>query len=150
MIIEYRQRHMTLIQTPAPLTESIISLTPSLESLHIISPKPEALPIPPWFLDDLSKDLPPNPPNSLVHFPMKILHSTTTGTPQYFYIWFMSSEPSQSHCIVPPASSSPKENHMVTVISDQLASYVIFCAMGLPYDRENNHWFHTISSSPWG
>jgi hypothetical protein len=69
MIIEYRQCQMTLIQTPAPPIESMINLTPSLEILHIISPKPEALPIPPWFLDELYKDLPPNPPNSPVHFP---------------------------------------------------------------------------------
>jgi hypothetical protein len=61
MIIEYRQRQLTLIQTPAPPTESMVDLTSSLEILHIISPEPEALPIPPWFLDDLSEDLPPNP-----------------------------------------------------------------------------------------
>jgi hypothetical protein len=106
---------MTLIQTPAPPTESMINLTSSLEILHIISPEPEALPIPPWFLDDLYEDLPPNPPNSPVHFPTEILHPTTTGTPQYLDIWFMSSEPSQSHCVIPPASSSPKDNHTVTV-----------------------------------
>jgi hypothetical protein len=27
----------------------------------------------------------------------------------------MSSEPSQSHCIIPPTSSSPEDNHTVTV-----------------------------------
>jgi hypothetical protein len=36
MIIEYRQRQMTLIQTPTPLIESMINLTPSLEILHIM------------------------------------------------------------------------------------------------------------------
>jgi hypothetical protein len=102
MIIEYRQCQLTLIQTPTPPTKSMVDLTSSLEILHIISPKPEALPTPPWFLDDLSKDSPPNPPNSPIHFPMDILHPTTTSTPQYFDIWFMSSEPSQFHCIVPP------------------------------------------------
>jgi hypothetical protein len=115
MIIEYRQCQMTLIQTPAPLTESMIDLNSSLEIRHVISPDPEALSLPPWFLDDLHEDLPPNPLNSLVHFPTKILHPTTISTPQYLYIWFMSSEPSQSHCIIPPTSSSPEDNHMVTV-----------------------------------
>jgi hypothetical protein len=62
MIIEYRQHQLTLIQTPAPPTESMIDLTSSLEILHIISPEPEALPMTPWFLDDLSEDSPPNPP----------------------------------------------------------------------------------------
>jgi hypothetical protein len=59
MIIEYRQRQVTLSQTPAPPIESMINLTPSLEIIHIISPEPEELPIPPWFLDDLYEDLPP-------------------------------------------------------------------------------------------
>jgi hypothetical protein len=59
MIIEYKQRQVTLIQTLASPTESMINLTPSLEILHIISPEPKALPIPPWLLDDLYKDLPP-------------------------------------------------------------------------------------------
>jgi hypothetical protein len=94
----------------------MVDLTSPLEILCIIYPEPEALPIPLWFLDDLSEDLPPNPHNSLVHFPTKFLYPTTTGTPHYLDIWFMSSKPSQSHCIIPPASSSPKENHMMTVI----------------------------------
>jgi hypothetical protein len=115
MIIEYRQRQVTLIQTPTPPTESMINPTPSPEILHIISPEPEALPTPPWFLDDLYEDLPPNPPNSPVHFPMEILCPTTIYNPQYLDIWFMSSEPSQSHCVIPPASSSPEDNHTVTV-----------------------------------
>jgi hypothetical protein len=37
--------------------------------------------MPPWFLDDLFEDSPPNPPNSPAHSPMDILHPTTTGTP---------------------------------------------------------------------
>jgi hypothetical protein len=112
MIIEYRQRQLTLIQTP---TESIVDLTSSLEILHIISPEPEALSMPLWFLDDLSEDSLLNPPNSPIHFPTKILHPTTTSTPQYFDIWFMSSEPSQSHCVVSPASSSPGDSHTMIV-----------------------------------
>jgi hypothetical protein len=62
MIIEYRQRQLTLIQTPVLPTELMVDLTSPLEILHIISPEPEALPIPPWFLDDLSEDLPQIPP----------------------------------------------------------------------------------------
>jgi hypothetical protein len=74
---------MALIQTPVPPIESRINLTPSLEILHIVSPEPESLPIPPWFLDDLYEDLPPNPPNSPVHVPMEILHPTITNNPQF-------------------------------------------------------------------
>jgi hypothetical protein len=130
MIIEYRQRQVTLIQTPTPPTESMINPTPSPDILHIISPEPEALPTPPWFLDDLYEDLPPNPPNSPVHFPTKILRPTTIYNPQYLNIWFMSSEPSQSHCIIPLASSSPEDNHTVTVtitLLDPLYSRQFHC-----------------------
>jgi hypothetical protein len=66
MILEYRQRQLTLLQRPV---ETIIDITSSLEDLHVISPEPEALPTPPWFLDDLSEDSPPNPPNSPAHSP---------------------------------------------------------------------------------
>jgi hypothetical protein len=112
MVIEYRQCQLTLLQRP---TELMVDLTSSLDILHLISPKPEALPMPSWFLDYLSEDSPPNPPNFPIHFPTEILHATTTGTHQYFDIWFMSSEPLQFPCIVPPSSSSPGENHMTTV-----------------------------------
>jgi hypothetical protein len=71
--------------------------------------------MPLWFLDDLFEDSLPNPPNSLAHFPIEILHPTTTGTHQYFDIWFMSSEPSQFPYIVPPTSSSPGGSDMTTV-----------------------------------
>jgi hypothetical protein len=81
MIIEYKKHQVTLIQTPALPTKSMINPTPSPKILHIISPEPEALPTPPWFLDDLYKDLPPNPPNSPIHFPMKILRPTTIYNP---------------------------------------------------------------------
>jgi hypothetical protein len=115
MIIEYRQCQVTLIQTPTPPTEFMINANPSLEILHIISPEPEALPTPPWFLDDLYEDLPPNPPNSPIHFPMEILHPTTIYNPQYLDVWFMSREPSQPHCVIPPDSSSPEDNHTMTI-----------------------------------
>jgi hypothetical protein len=124
MIIEYRQCQMTLLQRP---TELMVDLTSSLEILHLNSPEPEALPTPSWFLDDLSEDSPPNPPNSPAHFPMEILHPTTMGTHQYFDIWFMLSEPSQFPCIVPPTFSSPGSSHMTTVtditLHDPLYSY---------------------------
>jgi hypothetical protein len=108
----------------------MVDLTSPLEILHVISPEPEELPIPPWFSDDLSNNLPPNPPNSPIHFPTEILHPTTTGTPQYLNIWFMSSEPSQSHCVIHPASSSPQDNHTVIVIDITL------------YDPLYSHQFH--------
>ena len=78
MILEYRQRQLALLHQPA---EVLIDITLSLEDLHVISPEPEALPTPPWFLDDVSEDLPPNPPNSPAHSPMDTLHPTTMGTP---------------------------------------------------------------------
>jgi hypothetical protein len=111
MILEYRQRQLTLLHRPA---EAIIDITSSLEDLHVIYLKPKALPMPPWFLDDVSEDSPPNPPNSPAYSPMDTLHPNTMGTPQYFNIWFMSSEPSPSPNNVPPASS-PGGNHMTTV-----------------------------------
>ena len=111
-MIEYRQHQLTLIQTP---TESMVDFTSSLEILHIISPETETLPTPPWFLDDLSEDSPPNPPNSPIHFPTEILHPTTTGTPQCFDIWFMLSEPSQTPSINHPTSLSEGDNATVTV-----------------------------------
>jgi hypothetical protein len=46
---------------------------------------------------------------------MEILCPTITTNPQYINIWFMSSELSQSHCVIPPTSSPPEDNHMVTV-----------------------------------
>jgi hypothetical protein len=117
MIIEYKHHQMALIQnpTPVPLAEPINTPTPSLDVVHIFSREPEALPTPPWFLDDLYEDFPPNPPNSPIHFPMEILHSTTIFNPQYLDIWFMSSEPSQPPCVTLPTSSPPNTNHTVTV-----------------------------------
>jgi hypothetical protein len=131
MIIEYRQRQLTLLQRPI---ESIVDLTLSLEVLHVISPEPEALPMPPWFLDDLSEDSPPNPPNSPTHFPTEILHPTTTGTPQYFNIWFTTSEPSPSPCIIPPAYSSLGGSHMTTITDITLHDPLYSCHFH--YDEE--------------
>jgi hypothetical protein len=53
MILEYRQRQLTLLQWPV---ETISDITSSLKDIHVISPEPEALPTPPWFLGDLSED----------------------------------------------------------------------------------------------
>jgi hypothetical protein len=140
MILEYRQRQLALLHQPA---EAIIDITSSLEDIHVISPEPEALPTPLWFLDDTSKDLPPNSPNSPAHFPSDTLHPTTTGTPQYFNIWFMSSEPSPYPCIVPPTSSSGG-NHTVTKITphDPLYSQHFQCNEEIL--EELNH-----PDSPW-
>ena len=72
--------------------------------------------MPPWFLDDMSEDLPRNPPNSPTHSPAATLHPTTTGTPQYLNIWFMMSEPSLSPSITPVVSSAGG-NHTITEIT---------------------------------
>jgi hypothetical protein len=101
IIIEYRQRQLALLHQP---TAEVIDLTSPLENLHVISPEPEELPTPPWFLDGVSEDLPRNPPNSPAHSPAEIIHPTTTGTPQCFNIWFMTSEPSPSARTSPPSS----------------------------------------------
>jgi hypothetical protein len=140
MILEYRQRQLALLHRP---TEAIIDLTLSLEDLHVISPKPEALPTPLWFLDDASEDLPPNPPNSPAHFPSATLHPTTMGIPQYFNIWFMWSEPSPSPCIVPPASSSGG-NHTVTEITPHNPLYSRCFQCDEEVLEELNH-----PNSPW-
>jgi hypothetical protein len=105
----------------------MVDLTSSLEILHIISPEVEALSMPPWFLDDLTEDLPPNPPNSPIQFPTETLHPTTVGTPQYLDIWFMTSKPSQSHYIIPPASSSQADNHPVTITDITLYDPLYSC-----------------------
>ena len=117
MIIEYRRRQLALIQnhTPPPPTEPVSTLTPSHDMVHIFLPKPEALPTPPWFLDDFYEDSPENPPNSPIHFPTEILCPTTIFNPQYLDIWFMSSEPSQPPYDTPSTSSPPNNNAMVTV-----------------------------------
>jgi hypothetical protein len=103
MILAYRQRQVAIHHQPA---EAIIDITSPFEDLHVISPEPEALPTPPWFFDNVSEDFPRNPPNSPAHPPTEILHPTTTGTPQYLNIWFMSSEPSLSPSDTPSVSSA--------------------------------------------
>jgi hypothetical protein len=88
MIIEYSHRQLALIQNctlPPPL-EPVSTLTPSLDMVHIFSPELEALPTPPWFLDDLYEELPPNSPNYPIHFPTEILHPSTIFNPQYLDI----------------------------------------------------------------
>jgi hypothetical protein len=113
MILAYRQRQLSLRHQP---TEVIIDITSPLEDFHVISPELEALPTPPWFLDGVSEDLPHNPPNSPVHSPVDTIHPTTTGTPQCFNIWLMTSEPSPSPSITPSISSTGS-NHTVTEIT---------------------------------
>jgi hypothetical protein len=113
MILAYRQRQLALRHRP---TEAIIDITSPLEDFHVISPEPEALPMPPWFLDGVSEDLPRNPPNSPVHSPVDTIHPTTTGTPQCFNIWFMTSEPSPSPSVTPSVSSAGG-THTVTTIT---------------------------------
>jgi hypothetical protein len=125
MIIEYRRRQLALLHQPA---EAIIDISSPFEDLHIISPETEALPMPPWFLDDMSEDLPCNPPNSPAHPSAETLYPTTTGTPQYLNIWFMMSEPSPA----PSISSSVSTvggNHTVTEITphDPLYSHRFQC-----------------------
>jgi hypothetical protein len=77
MILEYRQRQLALLHQP---TEAIIDISSSLEDLRVISPEPEALPMPPWFLDNVSKDLPRNPPNSPAH-PLRTLSTQPPRVP---------------------------------------------------------------------
>jgi hypothetical protein len=60
MILAYRQRQVALRHQP---TKVIIDITSPPEDHHVISPEPEALPSPPWFLHDVAEDLPRNPRN---------------------------------------------------------------------------------------
>jgi hypothetical protein len=75
---------MTLIQnpptTPRPMMQ-VIPPIPSPDIDHITSPESYSLLPTPWFLDRLSEDLPPNPPNSLVHFPQEILPTAIVYNP---------------------------------------------------------------------
>jgi hypothetical protein len=123
MIIEYRHRQLALIQnpTPPPPTEPVSTLTPSLDMVHIFSPEPEALPTPPWFLDDVYEESPPNPPNSPIYFPTKILRPTTIFNPQYLDIWFMSSETSL------PPDNNPTMTATKVIPSDPLYSRQFHC-----------------------
>jgi hypothetical protein len=112
MIIEYRQQQWAMRHHPA----EVIHLSSPPADPHVIPPEPEALPTPPWFLDDISEDLPRNPPNSPAHSSTEIRHPTTTGTTQSLNIWFMSSEPSPSPSITPYVSSTGG-NHTGTEIT---------------------------------
>jgi hypothetical protein len=117
MIIEYTSPNGSYSKsyTPPLPSESVITPTPSPNVVHIFSLEPEALLTPPWFLDSLYEDFPPNPPNSLVHFPMKMLRPTPIFNPQYLDIWFMSRKPSQPLGVTPPTSSPPEDNHMMKI-----------------------------------
>jgi hypothetical protein len=103
----------------------------SLDTVNITSPKPESLPTPPWFIDRLSEDIPPNPPNSPVHFPQEILPPTTVYHPQCLDIWFMSSEPSHPVCDISSTSSPLEDNHTLTITHvtspDPLYSRIFHC-----------------------
>jgi hypothetical protein len=133
-IIEYMHRQMTLIQNP-PITPlpviPMITPTPSPYIVHIISPEPEALPTPPWSMYILYEYFPPNPPNSLVYFPMEILRPTTIFNPQYLDIWFTSSEPSQPNCTTPFTYFPHEEKHTVIVTNlpspDPFYSCIFHC-----------------------
>jgi hypothetical protein len=101
-IIEYRQRQWAIRHHPA----EVIHLPAPPADPHVISLQTEALPTPPWFLDDISEDLPCNPPNSPAHSSTETRHPTTTATTQSLNIWFMSSESSPSPSITPSVSST--------------------------------------------
>ena len=62
----------------------------------------------------ISEDLPRNPPNSPAHSSTETRHPTTTGSPQYLNIWFMSSEPSSK---ITPSVPSAGGNHTITAIT---------------------------------
>jgi hypothetical protein len=78
IIIEYRQRQWALQHQPT----EVIDLTTPREERQVIPLEQEVLPTPPWFLDDVSEDLPRNPPNSPSHSSTETRHPTTTGTPR--------------------------------------------------------------------
>jgi hypothetical protein len=72
MIVQYRLRQLTLIQTHSTTLPHMMQVSPPIPSpytIHISSPEPEVLPTALWSLDRLSEDIPPNPPNTPVHFP---------------------------------------------------------------------------------
>jgi hypothetical protein len=134
LIIEYKHSQMALIQNP-PTTSlpviQVISPIPSPDTIPITSPKPESLPNPPWFMNRLSEDFPPNPPNSLIHFPQEILPSTIVYNLECLDIWFMSSAPSHHSGDTLSTSSSWEYSHTMTVTNvtsqDPLYSHIFHC-----------------------
>jgi hypothetical protein len=109
LIVEYRRHQLTLIQNHLTIVPHMMQVTtpiPSLDTIKITSPKPESLPTPPWLINRLSEDIPPNPVDSLVQFPQEILPPTKVYPLQYLEIWFMTSELSQ-HTYDIPSTSSP-------------------------------------------
>jgi hypothetical protein len=125
---------MTLIQNPpntSPPMMQVIPHIPSPATVHITSLEPKSLPIPPWFVDKLSEDVPPNPPNSLIHFPQEILLPTTFYPPRCLDIWFMSSKPSHHGCDI-PSTSSPLEDNLTMKVThvtskDPMYSCIYHC-----------------------
>jgi hypothetical protein len=78
LIVAYQGRQSTPIQ-PHMITSPLVMH--ALDTVNIPSPEPESLPIPPWFTVRLSKDIPPNPPNSSVNFRQEIFPPTTVYHP---------------------------------------------------------------------
>jgi hypothetical protein len=58
---------------------------------------------------------------------METLHPTTTGTPQYLNIWFMSSEPSPSPSDTPSVSSAGGNHPITEITHDPLYSHHFQC-----------------------
>jgi len=134
LIIEYWHRQLTLIQNHSTTSPHVMQVTPPIPSpniFNITSPEPESLPTHPWFIYILSKDIPQNPPNSLVHLPQEILPPTTVYPPQCMGICFMSSKPSEHGYDIPSTSSPLEENRTVIVTHvvslDPLYSYIFHC-----------------------
>jgi hypothetical protein len=125
---------MTLIQNPPTTSLPVMQVIPPIPSPYTdqnTSPKPESLPNTPWFMDILSKDFPPNPPNSPIHFPREILSPTIVYNPYYLDIWLMSNMSSHHSCDTCSTSSPSKYNHTVIVTNftspDPLYSLTFHC-----------------------
>jgi hypothetical protein len=136
--VAYRGRHSNPIQPHSTTSQRVF---PSLDTVKITSFEPEALPTPPWFIDRLSKDIPPNPPNSPVHPPQEILPPTTVYHPQCLDIWFMSSKSSHHGCEIPPNSSPLEDNHTLEIppltSQDPLYSLIFHCDQDILEEMSN-------------
>jgi hypothetical protein len=134
LIIEYRRRQITLIQNHSTTSPHVMQVNPPIPSPDIVditSHEPESLPTPPWFMDRLFEDIPPNPPNSPVHFPQEILPPITVYPPQYLDIWFMSSKSSQHTCNIPSLYSPLEDIHTMKIThvtsTNPLYSHIFHC-----------------------
>jgi hypothetical protein len=148
-IIEYRCHQMDLIQDPLNIALPVIQIIPPIpypDTDPISSPEPKSLPIPPWFMDILFDDFPPNPPNYPVHFPQEILPTTTVYNPQCIDIWFISNTPSHHSCNTSSTSSPPKNNHMVIVTNVTSMDPLYSCIFH--YDEDILEEL-TTSDCPW-